>query len=244
MACEVHQYVRSQGLNLILQNGVKAVQPAADGLQVQLNSGVLDADLVILSVGVRPDTALAKAAGLELTARGCIVVDSHMRTSAPDVYAVGDAVQVTGLCHRAAGLCAAGRPRQQAGPDRRRQYLWHRQRVQRYTGFFGAEDFWSDGGHDRHQRTHCPCRRTGLRQDVHLQQFPRLLLSGGQWHLDEGPVRERHRPDSGCPADRSRGCGQALRRAGHRHPCKDDRCRPDPSWNCAMRRPTARQKTR
>ncbi len=95
MACEVHQYVRSQGLNLILQNGVKAVQPAADGLQVQLNSGVLDADLVILSVGVRPDTALAKAAGLELTARGCIVVDSHMRTSAPDVYAVGDAVQVT-----------------------------------------------------------------------------------------------------------------------------------------------------
>ena len=95
MACEVHQYVRSQGLNLILQNGVKAIQPAADGLQVQLNSGVLDADLVILSVGVRPDTALAKAAGLELTARGCIVVDSHMRTSAPDVYAVGDAVQVT-----------------------------------------------------------------------------------------------------------------------------------------------------
>ena len=95
MACEVHQYVRSQGLNLILQNGVKAIRPAADGLQVQLNSGVLDADLVILSVGVRPDTALAKAAGLELTARGCIVVDSHMRTSAPDVYAVGDAVQVT-----------------------------------------------------------------------------------------------------------------------------------------------------
>ena len=96
MACEVHQYARSQGLDLILKNGVQAVEPAPDGsLRVRLNNGALDADLVILSVGVRPDTALAKAAGLELTAKGCIVVDSHMRTSAPGVYAVGDAVQVT-----------------------------------------------------------------------------------------------------------------------------------------------------
>lgn len=96
MACEVHQYARSQGLDLILKNGVQAVEPTPDGsLRVRLNSGALDADLVILSVGVRPDTALAKAAGLELTAKGCIVVDSHMRTSAPGVYAVGDAVQVT-----------------------------------------------------------------------------------------------------------------------------------------------------
>ena len=96
MACEVHQYARSQGLDLILKNGVQAVEPAPDGsLRVRLNNGALDADLVILSVGVRPDTALAKAAGLELTAKGCIVVDGHMRTSAPGVYAVGDAVQVT-----------------------------------------------------------------------------------------------------------------------------------------------------
>lgn len=96
MACEVHQYARSQGLDLILKNGVQAVEHAPDGsLRVRLNNGALDADLVILSVGVRPDTALAKAAGLELTAKGCIVVDGHMRTSAPGVYAVGDAVQVT-----------------------------------------------------------------------------------------------------------------------------------------------------
>ena len=95
MAYEVHQYARSQGLNLILNNGVRAVRPEGAALQVQLNRGTLEADLVILAVGVRPDTALAKDAGLELDAKGCITVDSHMRTSAPDVYAVGDAVQVT-----------------------------------------------------------------------------------------------------------------------------------------------------
>ena len=51
--------------------------------------------MVILSVGVRPDTALAKQAGLALNPRGAIIVNEHMETSAPDVYAVGDAVEIT-----------------------------------------------------------------------------------------------------------------------------------------------------
>ena len=116
MACEVHQYARSQGLDLILKNGVQAVEPTPDGsLRVRLNNGVLDADLVILSVGVRPDTALAKAAGLELTAKGCIVVDSHMRTSAPGVYAVGDAVQVTDLVTGQPGFVPLAGPANKQG---------------------------------------------------------------------------------------------------------------------------------
>lgn len=116
MACEVHQYARSQGLDLILKNGVQAVEPAPDGsLRVRLNNGALDADLVILSVGVRPDTALAKAAGLELTAKGCIVVDSHMRTSAPGVYAVGDAVQVTDLVTGQPGFVPLAGPANKQG---------------------------------------------------------------------------------------------------------------------------------
>ena len=116
MACEVHQYARSQGLDLILKNGVQAVEPAPDGsLRVRLNNGALDADLVILSVGVRPDTALAKAAGLELTAKGCIVVDSHMRTSSPGVYAVGDAVQVTDLVTGQPGFVPLAGPANKQG---------------------------------------------------------------------------------------------------------------------------------
>ena len=115
MACEVHQYARSQGLDLVLKNGVQAVEPAAGGLTVRLNSGALEADLVILSVGVRPDTALARAAGLELNARGCIVVDSHMRTSVPDVYAVGDAVQVTDFVTGSAGFVPLAGPANKQG---------------------------------------------------------------------------------------------------------------------------------
>ena len=116
MACEVHQYARSQGLDLILKNGVQAVEHAPDGsLRVRLNSGALGADLVILSVGVRPDTALAKAAGLELTAKGCIVVDSHMRTSTPGVYAVGDAVQVTDLVTGQPGFVPLAGPANKQG---------------------------------------------------------------------------------------------------------------------------------
>ena len=51
--------------------------------------------MVILSVGVRPDTALAKQAGLALNPKGAIIVNEHMETSAPDVYAVGDAIEIT-----------------------------------------------------------------------------------------------------------------------------------------------------
>ena len=95
MACEVHQYARSQGLNLVLKNGVTAIEDNGGKMTVKLNDGSIETDMVILSVGVRPDTVLAKQAGLELNARGAILVDSHMLTSNPDIYAVGDAVEVT-----------------------------------------------------------------------------------------------------------------------------------------------------
>ena len=71
-------------------------EQAADGsLRVLTASGKAHpADVVILAIGVRPETALAKAAGLEIGQRGGIRVDEHMRTSDPDIFAVGDAVEV------------------------------------------------------------------------------------------------------------------------------------------------------
>ena len=95
MAADVHRYLREQGLDLRLSNGVTAVKEQGDRLHLTLQHGEVDADMAILAVGVRPDTALARAAGLRLNARGAILVDGHMRASAPDVYAVGDAVAVT-----------------------------------------------------------------------------------------------------------------------------------------------------
>lgn len=94
MAADVNAYLKSQGIRLVLGRGVTALKARDEGLRVMLDEGHLDTDMLILSVGVRPESALAKGAGLELNERGAIVTDSHMRTSAPDIYAVGDAVQV------------------------------------------------------------------------------------------------------------------------------------------------------
>ena len=95
MACDVHRYLKEKGVGLILQNGVQSIQEEGGALRLTLSDGEIDTDLVIMAVGVRPDTALAKEAGLELNRRGAIVVDEHMLTSDPDIYAVGDAVEVT-----------------------------------------------------------------------------------------------------------------------------------------------------
>lgn len=95
MAADVHQYLRQKGVNLILNNGVTAIEEQDEKLQITLKEGSLCADFLILSVGVRPETDLAKNCGITLNRRGAIVVDSKMRTNLPDIYAVGDAVEVT-----------------------------------------------------------------------------------------------------------------------------------------------------
>lgn len=95
MACDVHRYLKEKGVGLILQNGVQSIREEGGALRLTLSDGEIDTNLVIMAVGVRPDTALAKEAGLELNRRGAIVVDEHMLTSDPDIYAVGDAVEVT-----------------------------------------------------------------------------------------------------------------------------------------------------
>jgi NADPH-dependent 2,4-dienoyl-CoA reductase/sulfur reductase-like enzyme len=95
MATDVHKYVRSKGVTLLLKSQVVSIAESGTGLKVALGSGEIEADLVLLSVGVRPDTKLASAAGLAVNAKGALIVDDHMRTSDPNVWAVGDAVQIT-----------------------------------------------------------------------------------------------------------------------------------------------------
>lgn len=97
MAADVHFYLKQMGVKLLLNNGVQAIQPSNTGLHVELNRGTVDADLVLLSIGVRPESGLAVAAGLAMNERGAVVVDGRMRTSNPDIYAVGDVVQTTQL---------------------------------------------------------------------------------------------------------------------------------------------------
>lgn len=94
MAADVHRYMQEAGIALHLSNGVTAIRETGSGLVVDLQKGSLPADMVILSVGVKPETGIASQAGIACNARGSILVDTHMRTNFPDIYAVGDAVEV------------------------------------------------------------------------------------------------------------------------------------------------------
>lgn len=94
MAAIVHQHLLEKGVGLQLGTAVSGFARKGDALEVAFASGQkADADLVILSIGVRPLSALAVAAGLETGQRGGIKVNEYLRTSAPDIYAVGDAIE-------------------------------------------------------------------------------------------------------------------------------------------------------
>ena len=95
MASMIHGEMYKHGVKLALGYTVEGFEEKEDGVDVLLKDNLpLHADMVVLAIGVTPDTALAKEAGLELGIKGSIVVNDRMETSVPDIYAAGDAVQV------------------------------------------------------------------------------------------------------------------------------------------------------
>ena len=92
----VEEHLKRHGVRLALDDGVAGFKQLDGGaLEVRTKSGkTYPADIVILALGVRPDTALARSAGLEIGERGGIRVDEHLRTSDPDIFAAGDAIEV------------------------------------------------------------------------------------------------------------------------------------------------------
>ena len=95
MASFIHNEMRRHGVKLALGHTVEGFEERDGGVDVLLkDEAPLHADMVILAIGVSPETTLAKDAGLELGIKGSIVVNDRMETSVPDIYAVGDAVQV------------------------------------------------------------------------------------------------------------------------------------------------------
>lgn len=95
MAADVHHHIRSKGVRLVLKDALESFETDGPLRAVLRDGGKVEADMAVVALGVTPDTALARDAGLELGVKGTIVVDSHMRTSDPSIYAVGDAVQVS-----------------------------------------------------------------------------------------------------------------------------------------------------
>ncbi len=95
MAVLVQQQLVSHGIKLFLADSIVSCSDNAQGLSLVLKSGkTLSPQIVIMAVGVRPESDLAQQSGLEISELGAIIVDEHMRTSDPFIYAVGDAIQV------------------------------------------------------------------------------------------------------------------------------------------------------
>lgn len=94
MAAPVAEELLAHGVALHLGDGIDAFDPGNHAITARLKSGrTIDTDLVVLSIGVRPESALAAQAGLELGPRGHVLVNAHMQTSDPNIYAVGDVVE-------------------------------------------------------------------------------------------------------------------------------------------------------
>ncbi len=97
----VEKEISDNGVDIILNDGVKAFKDTGTGIEVILNSGIkVSTDLVILAIGVFPDTAFVKEAGIKLGVKGHILVNDKMETSAEGVYAVGDAIEVVDFINK------------------------------------------------------------------------------------------------------------------------------------------------
>lgn len=98
MAQILHENIRMNNTELILEDGVDHFEIQNGSTRIHLKSGrTVEAEMVLLSIGVKPNSSLAKAAGLSLNARGGVQVDEYLRTSEPDIYAVGDVIEVNHL---------------------------------------------------------------------------------------------------------------------------------------------------
>ncbi|MGN0711508.1 MAG: FAD-dependent oxidoreductase [Anaerovoracaceae bacterium] len=116
MAASLHNHIREQGIDLNLSDGVDSFSEITDGIEVKLKSGkLLKADLVLLSIGVRPNSALAKDAGLSVNERGGIIVDEHMRTSDPAIFAAGDVAVIKELVTGEPAMIALAGPANKQG---------------------------------------------------------------------------------------------------------------------------------
>lgn len=116
MASFLHAHMRKNGVELLLKKTVTGFEESEDGIIVGLEGeSPLLADMAILAIGVLPESGLAKEAGLTLGVRGSIVVNDHMQTSDPDIYAVGDAVSVTHSVTKEKAVIALAGPANKQG---------------------------------------------------------------------------------------------------------------------------------
>lgn len=116
MAAFIHAEVRKHGIRLVLDRRVDGFEIKDGKTYVKINGdSPIPADIAVLAIGVAPDTALAKNAGLELGIKNSIVVNDRMETSHPDIYAVGDAVQIKNYVTESDALISLAGPANKQG---------------------------------------------------------------------------------------------------------------------------------
>ncbi|HYK73970.1 MAG TPA: CoA-disulfide reductase, partial [Pseudoneobacillus sp.] len=114
MASIVHTHMKEKGVNLILEDGVKAFKD--QGNTIELASGTqISTDMVILSIGVSPENKLAVMAGLDVGQRGGIQVNEYLQTNDPDIYAIGDAIEVKDYINGNAAMIPLAGPANRQG---------------------------------------------------------------------------------------------------------------------------------
>lgn len=93
MIHDVHKHILDKGVKLILENGLKSIEDNGTNLNIVLDKANLTADMIIIAIGVKPESEIAKNCNLSVNDRGCIITDKHMLTNDPDIYAIGDAIE-------------------------------------------------------------------------------------------------------------------------------------------------------
>lgn len=116
MAAEVHQHLKTKNVEFYLNDGVDSFESKDSTLNVKLKSGrVLQTDMVILSIGVRPENELAKAAGIEIGKTNGIIVNKFMQTNDPDIYALGDVIEFENPLSGTTGIIPLAGPANKQG---------------------------------------------------------------------------------------------------------------------------------
>lgn len=116
MASFVHHHLNSKGVKLLLNSAVTRFTTNGTSILAELSpTSVIETDMVVVGIGVRPETKLASEAGLKLGNRGGILVNEYMQTSDPDIYAVGDAAEVRDFIHGGTVLIPLAGPANKQG---------------------------------------------------------------------------------------------------------------------------------
>jgi NADPH-dependent 2,4-dienoyl-CoA reductase/sulfur reductase-like enzyme/rhodanese-related sulfurtransferase len=95
MTADIHHYLRLKGIDLYLNTNIYEFKTENNQIKALINNDWHDFDMVVLSVGVKPDTAFIQKAAIEVNDKGAIIVDKHLKTNDDDIYALGDAITVT-----------------------------------------------------------------------------------------------------------------------------------------------------